>query len=196
MTLVGVTSEYARLGAADELFALSIGSLHRARRSLDPTSVDAAVDALADASELLFLGSGASGIVAADAQQRFPQFGVPCQAPADSHQQLVAAAMSGHRSVTVAISRTARTPETLRAARAAKDAGATVIALTGRPGPLTRTADIALVVRTASRLAALVVVDVLATGVALRHGTERPARVVPLRAGGAGGRLVGPAQNA
>ena len=172
-------SELGRLGPADVLFDYSISSLDRARRGLDPGAVEAAIGVLVGASDVLFVGFGASGIVAQDAQQKFPLFGVPCQAPADAHQQFMAAAMSGPRSVTFAISHTGRTAETIRVACAAKDAGATVVAMTGQPGPLSRVADVALVVRTfedtdactptISRLAGLVVIDVLATGVMLRR---------------------------
>ena len=182
----------------EKRFDYSISSLDRARRSLDAGAVEAAIGVLVGASDVLFVGFGASGIVAQDAQQKFPLFGVPCQAPVDAHQQFMAAAMSGPRSVTFAISHTGQTAETVRVACAAKGAGASVIAMTGRPGPLSQVADVALVVRTfedtdaftptVSRLAGLVVIDVLAAGVMLRRGSEGIARVretaegvVPLR---------------
>jgi DNA-binding MurR/RpiR family transcriptional regulator len=72
-------------------------------------------------------------------------------------------------------------------ATAARQAGATVIALTGQAGPLLDLADVGLVVRTfedtdsytptISRLAALVVIDILATGVLLRRGADGVERV-------------------
>jgi DNA-binding MurR/RpiR family transcriptional regulator len=171
----------------EKLFDHSISSLDRTRRSLDRAAVAAAIDLLAQADELIFVGFGASGIVAQDAQQRFPMFGVPCQAPVDAHQQFMAAVLAGPRTVTVAISHTGQTAETLRAARAAKQAGGSVVALTGQPGPLSELADVALLVRTfedtdaytptVSRLAGLVVIDVLATGVLLRHGPPALARL-------------------
>ena len=180
VTQSAVTVDDSPADLVEKLFDHSISSLDRTRRSLDRTAVASAIDLLAGADDVLFVGFGASGIVAQDAQQRFPLFGVPCQAPVDAHQQFMAAVLSGPGSVTVAISHTGLTAETLRVAQAAKDAGATVIALTGQPGPLTELADVALVVRTfedtdaytptVSRLAGLVVIDVLATGVLLRRG--------------------------
>ena len=62
-----------------------------------------------------------------------------------------------------------------------------MISITGRPSPLSDVADIALVVRTfedtdvytpsTSRIAGLVVIDVLATGVALRRSPEHSEAV-------------------
>jgi RpiR family carbohydrate utilization transcriptional regulator len=120
--------------------------------------------------------------VAQDAQQKFPLFGVPCQAPADYHQQFIAASMGGPLTVTVAISNTGRTQTTFRVAEAAKAAGGRVISITGDDGPLSELADLDIrastfedtdyYTPTVSRLAALVIVDILATGVAMRRGPE------------------------
>ncbi len=167
---------------AEKIFDHTISSLDRARRTLDGEEVERAVAVLLDSSDILFVGFGASGIIAQDAQQKFPLFGVPCQAPADFHQQFIAATMSGPKSVTVAISNTGHTEQTLTVARAAKRAGGTVVSITGQTSPLSELADVPLVVRTfedtdvytpaTSRLAGLVLVDVLATGVALRRPQE------------------------
>jgi len=187
VTQSAVAVEDSTADLVEKLFDHSINSLDRARRGLDRAALEAAVEVLVAATEVLFVGFGASGIVAQDAQQKFPLFGVPCQAPVDAHQQFIAATLSGPGSVTVAISHTGRTPETLQVATAARQAGATVIALTGQAGPLLDLADVGLVVRTfedtdsytptISRLAALVVIDILATGVLLRRGADGVERV-------------------
>jgi RpiR family transcriptional regulator, carbohydrate utilization regulator len=171
----------------EKVFSHTISSLDRARRTLDPSSVDRAVELLVGAGEILFVGAGASGIVAQDAQQKFPLFGVPCQAPADYHQQFISASMSDASTVTVAISNTAKTQTTVRVAEAAKAAGGKVLAITGDAGPLSTVADLELRVRTfedtdyytptASRLAALVAIDILATGVAMRRGASSLERI-------------------
>lgn len=187
VTHSSISAEDSSADLAEKIFDHTISSLDRARRTLDADAVEQAITALLGASDILFVGFGASGIIAQDAQQKFPLFGVPCQAPEDFHQQFIAATMSGPRSVTVAISNTGHTEQTLIVAEAAKKAGATVISLTGRTSPLSELADIALVARTfedtdvytpsTSRLAGLVVVDVLATGVALRRSPEHTAAV-------------------
>jgi DNA-binding MurR/RpiR family transcriptional regulator len=172
---------------SEKIFDHSISSLDRARRSLDPAAVGAAVDLLARATDALFIGFGASGIIAQDAQQKFPLFGIPCHAPADFHQQFIAASMSTPGTVTVAISHTGQTHETIRVAGAARAAGGSVITITGDEGPLSSLADVDIRVTTfedtdlltpmVSRLAGLVVVDILATAVALQAPQERRDRV-------------------
>jgi len=172
---------------SEKVFSHTISSLDRARRNLDVAKVGQAVEFIASASEVIFVGAGASGIVAQDAQQKFPLFGVPCQAPVDYHQQFIAASMCGAPGVVVAISNTGRTQTTLRVAEAAKAAGCSVIAITGDNGPLSRMADVQILVRTfedtdyytptVSRLAALVVIDILATGVAMRRGAVGLERI-------------------
>ena len=59
---VGVDDGPADL--VEKLFDHSISSLDRTRRSLDRDAIAAAIDLLAEADELLFVGFGASGIVA------------------------------------------------------------------------------------------------------------------------------------
>jgi RpiR family carbohydrate utilization transcriptional regulator len=172
---------------AEKVFSHSISSLDRARRHLDTSAIEEAIELMAGASELIFVGAGASGIVALDAQQKFPLFGIPCQAPQDYHQQFIAASMSTPRTVTIVISNTGRTRTMISVAKAAKDAGGQVIAITGDAGLLSELADIEIRVSTfedtdfytpsVSRLAGLVVIDILATGVALRSGTEALHRV-------------------
>lgn len=164
---------------AEKVFNHTISSLDRARRHVDAARLDTAIELMAGADELIFVGFGASGIVAQDAQQKFPLFGVPCQAPADFHQQFIAASMSRSTTVTVAISHTGRTREVIRVAQAARDAGGKVIAITGDDGPLSDHADVEIRSSTfedtdfytpsVSRIADLVIIDILATGVALKR---------------------------
>lgn len=187
VTLSAIQQGDSTTDLTEKVFSHTISSLDRARRNLDAAMVNRAVDLIAEASEVIFVGAGASGIVAQDAQQKFPLFGVPCQAPMDYHQQFIAASMCEPSSVVVAISNTGRTQTTLRVAKAAKAAGGSVIAITGDDGPLSKVADLRLLVRTfedtdyytptVSRLAALVVVDILATGAAMRRGTPGLERI-------------------
>jgi RpiR family carbohydrate utilization transcriptional regulator len=173
---------------AGKIFDHTLSSLDRTRRSLDTAAVAAAVETLVRARSVHFVGLGASGIIAQDALQHAVLFGVPCTAPVDLHQQYMAAAMCGPGEVVVAISNTGRTTSVLEVTERAKRAGAEVIAVTGGPGPLADLADVAIVLRTfedtdiytptVSRLAGLVLVDVLATAVAVRRG---PAHLERLR---------------
>lgn len=187
VTHSSITADDPAADLAEKLFDHTISSLDRARRTLSSDAVEQGIALLGRASDILFVGFGASGIIAQDAQQKFPLFGVPCQAPEDFHQQFIAATMSGPKSVTVAISNTGHTEQTMIVAEAARKAGASVISITGRTSPLSELADVPLIVRTfedtdvytpsTSRLAGLVVIDVLATGVALRSSADHAAAV-------------------
>lgn len=173
---------------AVKIFDHTVSSLDRARRGLDTQAVTAAVNALLSANSVLFIGLGASGLVAQDALQKAELFGVPCAAPIDHHQQFMAASMSSRGDAVVAISNTGRTSTILAIAEQAKRKGATVIAIVGGPSPLKDLADVPLVLPTfedtnihtptVSRLAGLVLIDVLATAIAVRRG---PAHLENLR---------------
>ncbi len=187
VTLSAIHQNDSTEDLTEKIFSHTISSLDRARRNLDPRTIERGIDLLAGASEILFVGAGASGIVAQDAQQKFPLFGVPCQAPTDYHQQFIAATMSQPTTVTVALSNTGRTRTTISVAEAAKQAGGIVISITGDDGPLAQLAhlnirastfeDTDYYTPTVSRLAGLVIVDILATGVAMRRGGDELVRV-------------------
>lgn len=196
---IGIPIAYSAIGRSDapgdivdKIFSHTISSLDRARRHLDTDAVRTATELIVSASSLLFVGFGASGIIAQDAQQKFPLFGVACDAPADYHQQFIAASMSRPSTVTVAISNTAQTHETIRVARAAHEAGGKVIAITGTEGPLSHVADVELRLSTfedtdfytptVSRLAGLVVIDILATSVLLARPQENIGRIQSMKA--------------
>jgi RpiR family transcriptional regulator, carbohydrate utilization regulator len=163
----------------DKIFQYTLASLDRARRRLDPAEVAKAIEILAAARKIDFFGFGASGIVAQDAQQKFPLFGKPCVATIDSHQQYMAALTMVPGDVLVAISNTGETEAILQCVETARSRGAKVIGITGqRASSLARFCDAVLIVEThentnvytptTSRLGALVIVDILSTGLALR----------------------------
>lgn len=176
-----------------KVFDHTITSLDRARRDVSPTAIGRAIDALAVAQSIVFIGFGASGIVAMDAQQKFPLFGVPCDAHTDGHQQFMSASLSGPHTAFVAISNTGRTRGVVEAARIARARGATVIGITGENGPLLDVATIPIraatfedtdvFTPTTSRLAALAIVDILATGVAMRQPPSRMTQLREMKAG-------------
>lgn len=141
-----VHAEDPPAAVAEKLFAHSVASLERARARLDGGALARAVDLLAAAEAIVFFGFGASAIVARDAQQKFPLFGVPCVAEHDAHQQLMAAAMMRPGEAAVVISNTGASAPVLQAARAAKAAGAAVLGLVGRPSPLGEACDVTLLV--------------------------------------------------
>jgi RpiR family carbohydrate utilization transcriptional regulator len=140
----------------------------------------------------VFLGHGASHIVAQDAAQKFPLFGVPCSAPGDTHQQYMMASMATEGVVVTLISNTGHTASILELARISKDNGASVIGMAGAQSPLTEIVDVALIVETLentdlftptiSRIASLVLIDVLSTGVALLRPDSHVSRIQKMKA--------------
>ncbi len=178
---------------ADKVFDYTMNSLDRARRQLDHRALAQAIDVLEKASRIDFFGFGASGIVAQDAQQKFPLFGVPCSAHADAHQQFITAAMMKPGDVAVAISNTGHTVAILEAVEVALKNGATVIGISGHRSPLIERCHIGLICETLentdlytptiSRLAALVLIDILATAVAFRRDDVHHAQLARMKQG-------------
>lgn len=174
-----------------KVFDFNLSNLNWARNKLDPAQISAAVAALAHARRIEFFGFGASGIVATDAQQKFPLFGVPCGAPVDGHQMFITAEMLGPGDVVVAISNTGQTREIIQASRVAQERGATVIAISGTAGPLARHCDIQIIVETlentdlytptVSRLSHLVVIDILAVAVSLSKDDQHQRRIAEMK---------------
>jgi RpiR family carbohydrate utilization transcriptional regulator len=176
---------------ATKIFDYTITSLDWARKKLDFAAIGRAVDLLVKARRIEFFGFGASGIVALDAQQKFPLFGVPCVAHQDSHQQFIAASMLKPGDAVVAISNTGATRSLIEVARTAKERGASVIVITGSNSPLASFSDVAVIAETlentdvytptTSRLAALVIIDILSTSVALRKGDAHMLAVLDMK---------------
>ena len=112
---------------------------------------------------------------------------MPCSAPLDAHQQIMAASMSEPGSVFFVISNTGNTDIVLEVAALARRHGATVIGLTGDQTPLVPYCDVALIAKTyedtevytpmVSRLAGLVVIDILSTAVAAKRGSQHLDRI-------------------
>ncbi|TDQ83882.1 RpiR family transcriptional regulator [Dongia mobilis] len=176
----------------EKIFDYTISSLDWTRKRIDTLAVARAIDILTTARAIDFFGFGASGIVAQDAQQKFPLFGVPCGAPADLHQQVMVASMMQPGHVAVVISNTGTTPSMIDVARLARQNGARVIGLIGTtPAPLIAHCDVAIVIETLdntndytptiSRLAALAVIDVLSTAVGLRRDPTYRNRVAVMK---------------
>lgn len=165
-----------------KIFGYTISSLDWARNHLDSRQVSQALQILSRAQSIEFFGLGASGIVALDAQQKFPLFGVPCGAPTDTHQQLMTAAMMKPGDVAVVISNTGRTLAMIEVAQTARLAGAKVIGITGSQSALLADCDAGIIVETLentniytpalSRIAALVVIDILSAAVGIRRDAE------------------------
>jgi RpiR family carbohydrate utilization transcriptional regulator len=165
----------------------SLDALLRLRGELDPDEIEQAVTMLAEANRIEFYGVGASGVVALDAQHKFFRFSTPTTAHRDAHMQRMAAAALAPGDVLVAFSHTGRTRALISALEIAHRSGASTLAVTAHGSPLSRvcdhvvslpaTEDTDAFTPMVSRLTHLVVVDVLALGVALRGGEATSKRL-------------------
>jgi RpiR family carbohydrate utilization transcriptional regulator len=164
---------------SNKVFNTTVGSLLAVRDELDPVVVETAINTIRKANRVEFYGFGASGSVAADAQHKFFRLQLSAAAYTDPHIQHMSAISLGSEDVVVAISQSGRTKALLESVRLARDAGATVIGLAPQNTPLSEQCSIPIYVNmeeehqayapVSSRIAHLVVIDVLATGVALHR---------------------------
>lgn len=162
-----------------KVFDFNLSSLNWVRSKLNEDQILQAVDILVEANQIQFFGFGASGISAMDAQQKFPLFGRPCGAVVDGHQMVITGAMLRDGDVIVAISNTGTTREVLQACKVAQERGARVIGVTkSKDSPLAQRSDVPIVVETLentdlytptiSRIAVMVVIDILSTLTSLK----------------------------
>lgn len=165
---------------SNKIFESSMAALDSARQSIDPNQINRAVDMLTQADQISFFGLGASSAVAHDALNKFFRFNVPVVSFDDVLMMRMSCINAREGAVLVLFSHTGRTKTLVEIARLAKENHAQVIAITSKDSPLAREATLAvtmdvpedtdLYMPMASRLAQMVVVDVLATGFTLRRG--------------------------
>ena len=129
-----------------------------------------------------FYGVGNSGIVAQDAQHKFFRLGLNTIAYSDGHMQVMSASMLKPGDCVVIVSNSGRTRDLMDACDIAKKQGATTMVITASGSPLANAGHIHLTADhpegydkyspMVSRLLHLLIIDILATTVALRIGEE------------------------
>ena len=164
----------------DKICNRSVNALLDLRSSLNVHRVEQALAVLSRATKIEFYGQGSSGIIAMDAQHKFFRSGVPTVAYSDPHIHSISAALLKPGDVVVAISQRGHNTALLRSVMLAKKTGAAVVVLAPSGTPLSEAAtvpvDIDLAFETdpytpiTARLAYLVVIDILAVGLALQKG--------------------------
>lgn len=158
----------------------------QASRTVDGTAVQRAVDLVVAARRVVFGAVGTSAPLALDTSYRLTTLGIDATFAADVHVQHVTARMLGPEDVFFAISHTGSTFETLATARAARAAGATVVALTSfSRSPLTELCDVAIVAGStetsyrveamASRIVHFALLDALFVSLSRRRPTSDAA---------------------
>ncbi|WP_346838227.1 transcriptional regulator HexR [Microbulbifer sp. SAOS-129_SWC] len=188
VTETDTIAEYKR-----KVFDSTVDTLLNVRDKIDARALEAAVTAMAAARRVEFFGFGASGAVAIDAQHKFFRLQLAAAAHSDHHMQNMSAMSMEPGDVVVAISQSGRTKALLRSMTMAKQQGATVIGLAPSGSPVARQAtiplevdveeDIEIYTPLSSRIAHLVVIDVLAIGVAQRKGPQLQEHLLKLKQG-------------
>ncbi len=163
-----------------KIFDSTIGNLINIREQLNEKTLEKAIDALSKARRIEFYGFGASAAVCTDAQHKFYRLKVSAVAYSDPHLQSICAVSLSAGDVVVAVSQTGRTKDLLHSVKLAKENQATVISLCPGDTPLAELAtlpihidieeDKDLSALMSSRVVHLVVIDVLAVGLAMKLG--------------------------
>ncbi|WP_261842880.1 MurR/RpiR family transcriptional regulator [Aliamphritea ceti] len=163
-----------------KIFDSTVGNMMRVREELDSDTLESAINAIAKAGRVELYGFGASAPVCDDAQHKFHRLKISSSAYSDPHMQMISATTLSTDDVVIAISQTGRTKDLLHAIKLVKAAGATVISLCPSNTPLSALANISIHIDLeedkdlstlmSSRVVHLVVIDVLAVGVAMKLG--------------------------
>ena len=157
------------------------------RNDASSAQIDKAAEAIAlthkKGKRLEFFGVGNSGIVAQDAQHKFFRLGFHTISHSDGHMQIMSASLLGPGDCLVVFSNSGRTRDLLDSCEIAKKNGATTVVVTASGSPLANAGKIHLAADhpesyekfspMVSRLLHLMIVDVLATTVALRIGSTQ-----------------------
>jgi len=176
----GIESGDTTSHVVSKIFESTRASLTATEDRIDTGSVDRAVEMLSNARSILLCGLGASASVALDAQHKLLRFGTPVIAHTDMINQRMTAASLKPDDCLVCISYTGRTKAMIEVAQLGRTANAMIIGITGPDSPLAEQCHVVLKVEgdedtelytpMTSRLSQLVLIDVLATNLALQKG--------------------------
>lgn len=166
-----------------QVFSALVDSLNLARSQLRSESIEEAIEILANAKRILFIGvGGGSANVAREGAFRFFRLGIPVEAHADGYLQRMVASTFEQGDLIFAISASGQVAELLDSVAIARQYGAKTISLTKPNSPLAESTDVSIEIDvpedqdiykpTASRLVFIAIIDVLAAGTARRRPKE------------------------
>ena len=171
----------------DKIADTTIQRLHQVKTQLKSSQIANAANAISQARRVEFYGFGASGAVAIDAQHKFFRLQVATAAYSDPHMQAMSAVTLSDQDVVVAISQSGRTKDLLHSVELAQQHGARVVCLTPANTPLSLAADLPIHINIeedteqftpmTSRIAHLMIIDMLAVAVTQRRGPEFAAHL-------------------
>ncbi|MGP4079246.1 MurR/RpiR family transcriptional regulator [Pseudalkalibacillus sp. R45] len=161
----------------------TIDAIHETVSMNSEEAINKAIDMIDQASSVHFFGVGTSGLTALDAKNRFLRIGRRVDAVIDPHLQAMTAATLSENDLVVGITVSGSTKDTIDSLKIAKENGAKTIAVTYHArSPITKIADAVLInggkesplegSSLAAKISQLFVIDLLCTGLALKHKQE------------------------
>ena len=149
------------------------------------------VEAMGNARSVAFCGLGASASVALDAQHKLLRFPIPVMAHTDIINQRMLAVGLSPDDLLICISYTGRTTDIIELAELARERDCPVVGITSPDSPLARTCSLVLGVESGedtdlytpmtSRIAQLVIIDIIAACLALRQPEEFSAHLQEIK---------------
>lgn len=198
------TTDISGSDSIDDIIAkvayLDASAVEDTAGQLDRAALGAAATAVAAAGRVEIYGIAASFTVGSDLHQKLHRIGVHATCTADPHVALTGVTLLGPGDVAIGISHSGTTAETIEVMRQARARGATTLAITNFPlSPIAKQVDIMLTTAaretalrsgaTASRIAALTVVDCLYIAVAQQDLERVQAAIAQTRKSVAGHHL-------
>jgi glucokinase len=182
LTHTQVTGKDSMLELGVKVLGNTASAILQVREQLNRETLGKAIELLAAAQRIEFFAVGHYGVVADDAQFKFLRFGLPSASYTDPRLQVLAANVMRASDVAVIVSSSGRVEDLLAVVDLAQARGAKVVAITASHSPLAKKADVALIVDhqedvathvpMVSRILHLLVIDILAVGVAMKLGQQ------------------------
>lgn len=166
----------------------TVTSINDLNNILDDKAVETVVELICKCKRLLFIGVGASGIIANDAFHKFLRLGLNVITCNDSHIMSIMSTHTDSSDLLFVFSHSGESHEVLDAVELAKQNGAKIVAVTSyKHSTITKYADIVLLSSTnetkyrsdamASRIIQLVIIDILYVAVVLKLGPSSIKKV-------------------
>lgn len=174
-----------------KLFEASILALQQNLKAIDNVALDRAVELIAGAHRLIFLGYGPSAAVGYDAYFKFTRLGLHCHWSTDPHVNAVLLSEVSEGDVVFVVSHAGEERDHIMPLRRARPP-AKVVSITGNADcPLSRVSDVCIVTASeeknyrtdalVSRIVQKVLVSALYAGVAIRRGDSIMERLYASR---------------
>ena len=177
---------YEEIKEKDDMFIImnkvmnsNVASIEATMKINNSLELEKAVELILKADQLMFFGMGGSGAIASDAYHKFIRTGIRCSCNSDSHWQVMLAAMAKANDVLIAFSHSGSNKDLIETIGIAREKGVKIISVTSNAkSPIAKVSDIVLVSygkeamfrseAMESRITALILIDCLYVGVALK----------------------------